>query len=122
MVVDPVARALTHLIVEPRHGHELPRLVPVGLVDSTGGGIHLNCTSAEFDELDPAEETRFIAADQDVPNYRPTDVVAWPAFEYRGGRGDLVTSDTIPPGEMEINRGEQQVEDLPPVDIARPGS
>jgi sporulation protein YlmC with PRC-barrel domain len=106
VVVDPVARALTHLIVESRRGHEFPRLVPVGLVDSTAGGIQLNCTTAEFDVLDPAEEARFIAADEDVPNYRTTDVVAWPHYGYRGGQGGLATSDTIPVGEVEIKRGE----------------
>ena len=106
VVVDPVAQAVTHLIVESRRGHELPRLVPVSLADSTGGEIRLNCTSAEFDVLDPAEETQFIAADDDVPNYRPTDTVFWPHYGYRGARGNLETSDTIPPGEVEVKRGE----------------
>lgn len=107
VVVDPVARALTHLIVEPRRGHEAARLVPLDLVDSAAGEIRLNCTSAEFDVLDPAEETRFITADNDVPNYRTTDVVAWPHYGYRGSHGGLATSDTIPIGEVEVKRGEQ---------------
>ena len=106
VVVDPVAQALTHLIVEPRRGHEPPRLVPVGLASSAAGEIRLDCTSAEFDVLDPAEETQFIAAYEDVPNYRPTDTVFWPHYGYRGARGSLETSDTIPPGEVEIKRGE----------------
>jgi sporulation protein YlmC with PRC-barrel domain len=106
VVVDPVAQALTHLIVEPRRGHELPRLVPVSLIDSAAGEIRLNCTSAEFDVLDPAEETRFIEDVEDVPNYRTTDVVFWPHYGYRGARGNLETSDTIPPGEVEVKRGE----------------
>jgi len=106
VVVDPVARVVTHLIVEPRRGHEPARLVPLGLVDSAAGEIQLNCTSAEFDVLDPAEETRFITDDMDVPNYRPTDVVFWPHYGYRGAGGDLVTSDTIPVGEVEVQRGD----------------
>ncbi len=106
VVVDPVAREFTHLIVEPRHGHEFPRLVPVGLADSATGEIRLNCTLAEFDVLDPAEETRFISEVADVPNYRTTDVVFWPHYGYRGAHGGLATSDTIPPGEVEVRRGE----------------
>jgi sporulation protein YlmC with PRC-barrel domain len=106
VVVDPVARVVTHLIVEPRRGHAPTRLVPLDLVDSAADEIRLNCTSAEFDRLDPAEETRFIAETMDVPNYRPTDIVFWPHYGYRGARGDLVTSDTIPVGEVEIQRGE----------------
>jgi sporulation protein YlmC with PRC-barrel domain len=42
----------------------------------------------------------------DVPNYRTTDVVSWPYYGYRGARGGLATSDTIPVGEVEIQRGE----------------
>jgi hypothetical protein len=97
---------VTHLIVAPRRGHEPARLVPLDLVDSAAGEIRLNCTSAEFDALDPAEETRFIADYEDVPNYRPTDVVAWPYYGYRGARGSLATSDAIPAGEVEVQRGE----------------
>ena len=106
VVVDPVARVVTHLIVEPHRGHEPARLVPLDLVDSAAGGIRVNCTSAEFDGLDPAEQTRFIEGGMDVPNYRPTDVVSWPYYGYRGARGGLATSDTIPVGEVEIQRGE----------------
>ena len=106
VVVDPVARVVTHLIVEPRRGHESARLVPLDLVDSAAGEIRVNCTSAEFDSLDSAEETRFIEGGTDVPNYRPTDVVSWPYYGYRGARGGLVTSDAIPVGEVEIRRGE----------------
>ncbi len=107
VVADPVARVVTHLIVEPRRGHAPARLVPLDLASSAAGAIRVNCTSAEFDRLDPAEETRFIAGSTDVPDYRPTDVVSWPYFGYRGARGDLVTSDTIPLGEVEVRRGEQ---------------
>ena len=106
VVFDPVARVLTHLIVEPRRKHEPAQLVPVSLVGSAAGEIKLNCTSAEFDVLDPAEETRFIEDYDDVPNYRTTDVVFWPHYGYRGARGGLATSDTIPPGEVEVKRGE----------------
>jgi sporulation protein YlmC with PRC-barrel domain len=106
VVVDPVARVVTHLIVEPRRGREPARLVPLGLVDSAAGEIKLNRTSAEFDRLDPAEETRFITDGADVPNYRTTDVVFWPYYQDRGARGALATSETIPVGEVEVKRGE----------------
>lgn len=106
VVADPVARVLTHLIVQPRRGHAPARLVPLDLVESAADEIRLNCTSAEFDRLDPLEQTRFIADDMNVPDYRTTDVVFWPYFSYRGARGDLVTSDTIPVGEVEVQRGE----------------
>ena len=55
VVVDPVARTITHLVVEPKHWHGPGRLVPLDLIDATTGEIRLRCTLAEFEELDPAE-------------------------------------------------------------------
>ncbi len=106
IVVDPVADVVTHLIGEPRREREPARLVPVELIDSAVGEIRLKCASADFDSLDPAKEGQFIASDNDVPNYRTTDTVAWPYFGYRGARGDLEADDAIPPGEVEVQRGE----------------
>src|SRR5208283_4580887 len=60
VVVDPLARAVTHLVVEPKHRHGAARLVPLDLVDATTGEIRLRCSLAEFEKLDPAEETRFL--------------------------------------------------------------
>jgi len=106
VVLDPIARLVTHLIVEPRQGHGPGRLVPLELVGSAAGEIRLRCALAEFDSLDPAEQGRFIADVPDVPDYRQTDTVAWPHFSYRGSKGYLETADTIPPGEVEVQRGE----------------
>ena len=56
MIIDPAARAVTHLVIEPKHRREPGRLVPLGLVDTAAGEITLRCTLAEFG-LDRAEET-----------------------------------------------------------------
>lgn len=60
VVVNPVARALTHLVVEPKHRQGTGHLVPIDLVDSTTEGIHLRCTTSEFQALEDAEETQFL--------------------------------------------------------------
>src|ERR1700689_2947572 len=52
VVVDPVARAVTHLVVEPKHRLDLAKLVPVDLVDASGGEVRLSCPPAEFEQLD----------------------------------------------------------------------
>ena len=54
VVVDPVARSLTHLVVEPRHRPGTGHLVPIGLVASTTEGIRLRCNKSEFEALDAA--------------------------------------------------------------------
>jgi sporulation protein YlmC with PRC-barrel domain len=55
-ILDPDTRTVTHLVIEPKHRKMDGRLVPVGLVDGTGGEIRLRCSLAEFEQLEPAEE------------------------------------------------------------------
>jgi hypothetical protein len=66
IIVNPGAREVTHLVVDPKHRHGPGRLVPVDLVDATTGQIRLRCTLAEFQTLQPAEET------ESVPDLDPT--------------------------------------------------
>jgi sporulation protein YlmC with PRC-barrel domain len=119
VVVDPIGRVVTHLIVEPGHGLDPSRLVPLSLVTSvTADEIKLSCTEAEFGQLDVAEETHFLPGDLDDPTYRPGDVLSWPyyslALEGRGfGPGGVggalpmaVTYDKVPLGEVAVRRGE----------------
>jgi hypothetical protein len=79
IIVDPVARAVTHLVVEPKHERKHGRLVPLRLVEAVPGGIRLRCTRAEFEELDPAEETQFLPASgwPGSPGYGSEQVLSW---------------------------------------------
>ena len=53
VIVDPVAEALTHLVVAPEHRRGHGKLVPLGLVEATTGQVRLRCTKAEFEKLEP---------------------------------------------------------------------
>ncbi len=116
VVVDPVARAVTHLVVEPKGRRGLGRLVPLDLVDTTTGEIRLGCTMAEFEKLDSAEETQFAPGTRGYAAYGPEQVLSWPYASLGGGTsvsGDLVTGvsqtityDTVPLGEVAVRRGE----------------
>ena len=57
VVIDPVARAITHLVVEPEHRREGNRLIPVDQVESAGKQIRLKCTKDEFGGFDYADDT-----------------------------------------------------------------
>ncbi len=57
VAAGPVARAVTHLVVD-RHGKA--RLVPLDLVGAAGGEIRLRCTRAEFNKLQLAETKQFL--------------------------------------------------------------
>jgi sporulation protein YlmC with PRC-barrel domain len=116
VVVDPVARAVTHIVVEPEGRQGLGRLVPLDLVDVTEGGIRLRCTLAEFEKLDSAEETQFVPGTRGYEEYGPEQVLSWPYSSLGGGSavaGETVTGvsetatyDTVPLGEVAVRRGE----------------
>jgi len=121
VVVDPVARALTHLVVEGEHRQGAGRLVPVGLVDSAAGEeIRLRCAISEFDALEDAEETRFLPGASGQLGYGQEQMLSWPYYSSgMGGMGlggvglgnmavgpQAITSDRVPVGEVEVRRGE----------------
>ena len=60
VVLDPVARAITHIVVEPRRGDGVARLVPVESVEIAGQAVQLICTTSEFKDFEPAEEKQFL--------------------------------------------------------------
>src|SRR6266568_2223105 len=84
VVVDPLARAVTHLVVEPRHRRGLGRLVPVELAEAAGDGVRLRCTVAEFERLDSAEETQFVPGTLGYEDYGPEQVLSWPYYGLHG--------------------------------------
>jgi len=120
VVVDPVARSLTHLVVEPKHGGQ-DRLVPVDLVDSAGEEIRVRCSTAEFGELENAEETQFLPGASGKWDYRQDQMLSWPYYGLgMGGMGTggmgmgmgmgavahTITRDRVPAGDIEVRRGE----------------
>jgi len=116
VVVDPVARTVTHLVVEPKGRQGLARLVPLDLVDVAEDQIRLRCTLAEFEKLDPAEETQFVPGTTAYAAYGPGQVLAWPYLSLGAGGlpgeafpgvSQTVTYDTLPLGEVAVRRGER---------------
>src|SRR5215469_11365369 len=110
VVVDPVVPAVTHIVVEPHHQRIRGRLVPVRLVDATPGEVKLRCTVAEFESLDPAEDTSFVPGTITYAAYGPEQAVFWPHVA-KGGKygsyGDLVTEDSVPVGEVQVRRDDR---------------
>jgi sporulation protein YlmC with PRC-barrel domain len=130
VVIDPVTSTLTHIVVNPGSG--TPRLVPVDLVDNTfrsregsTGDVRLRCGTADFEKLDPAEETEFLPADEERFGYLPDQMIMWPYFGLGAGSASgaigvgtpgippvgaephRVTYDRVPSGEVQIRRGER---------------
>jgi hypothetical protein len=113
VIVDPVARAVTHLVVRPKDRLDLDRLVPLDLVDAVDGVIRLRCSQADFNRLKAAEETHFIPAE--LTGYGPGETLAWPYYGLGPGMAGFgpdpvppgVTYDTVPLGEVDVRRGER---------------
>jgi sporulation protein YlmC with PRC-barrel domain len=129
VVIDPVAEVVTHLVVEPKHRKGLGRLVPLPLVDTSEPQVRIDCTQAEFEQLDRAEETAFLPAPNGFGTYSRTQVLSSPYYGLSlGGMGlgalgtggleaeagnigfgnasQPVVYDTLPPGEVAVRRGE----------------
>lgn len=121
VVVDPVARAITHLVVGPSHPRGLDHLVPVELASLTGGTIRLECTRDELSTLEEAEETHFLNGAAGRWGYGQDEMLSLPYFGLAtggvGGMGmdrmgapyppDAVTVDRVPLGEIEVRRGDR---------------
>jgi sporulation protein YlmC with PRC-barrel domain len=62
VVIDPVTRRLTHLVIAPHDGQEHARLVPIERAHEATGpeGISLNCTAAEISQSGQVHESAFV--------------------------------------------------------------
>jgi len=101
IIIDPDTRAVTHLVVEPKHLLQPGRLVPVDLVDTAAGEITLRCTIAEFDRLDLAEERELVEG----PGLGIGGLVGGPPTGIPLPV-DVILRDVIPVGETEVAAGD----------------
>src|SRR5690348_14520650 len=116
VVIDPVRRRVTHLVIQPEHRHGMARLVPATVLDSAGEErVTLGCRVEDVLERESVQEFAFLRAGE-VPGRGADwqvgveDVVAIPAVDAGGFDTSLgdperrygVTFDRIPKGEVEI--------------------
>jgi hypothetical protein len=90
IVVDPVARSITHLVVEPGHRRGTGHLVPIELVTSTAKEIQLLCTRSEYDALETADETRLLPGASGAWGYEQEQMLSLPYYGLpMGGMGGM---------------------------------
>jgi len=110
VVVDPVARRVTHVVVEARG--DVARLVPLGLMATPGA---LSCTAAELQACEPIREYAFLQLDEYPHGDKDHDVgvetmITTPSSDavgYGGFAGELdsgvgLVYDWIPRGDAEL--------------------
>jgi sporulation protein YlmC with PRC-barrel domain len=122
VVVDPLARRVTHLVIQP-HGHrERARLVPVERAEAAASGIALDCSVAELEAMEPLSESAYLRVGE-LPVADPDwdigvhDVLALPLYQEMDGMGTAIEPDPhvivnyhrIPKHEVEIRRSSSVV-------------
>jgi sporulation protein YlmC with PRC-barrel domain len=119
VVIDPIEKRVTHLVVKPENGDDIARLVPIELVEPGKDDtreIKLNCTAEDVRRLDHVQEFAYLRLGE-PPTSDPDwdvgieDVLAMPYYEssaiagYGGGLADAgVVFDRVPKGEVEVRR------------------
>ncbi|WP_035791770.1 PRC-barrel domain-containing protein [Kitasatospora mediocidica] len=121
VVIDPVARRVTHLVVGGRR--EANRLVPVDLVDEANSepqDIRLRCDTEAMRRLEAAEETEYLPGTADQLGYQADELVTHPYYGLGvGGMGmapgllpleiepRVTVHDRVPSGEVQIRHGDR---------------
>lgn len=125
VIVDPTARKLTYLVVEPGREEGDARLVPVDLIDPAveSGGIALHCDKAGFLALQCARVSEFLPAEEAGLGYSAGQMSYLPYFPLGGGMGGVtagpsglaasgvlrprvVSHERVPVGDVQIRRGQ----------------
>jgi sporulation protein YlmC with PRC-barrel domain len=107
LIVQPGTATVTHLVVDPKHRGP-GRLVPVGLADVAAGRVRLRCSKADFDKLDPAEQTEQLHSDSagdpifTSQGYVPPNLTGLAIYD----SARVSSHGTVPTGEVDVRRGE----------------
>lgn len=114
IVVDPAARTVTHLIVQPLHQHRQARLVPIWLADTQGGVVTVNVDTNHLRQLQQVSFSDFVDVDHPIQLDERWDVgtekiVSMPYMNLEFDLDPMLSPveieyDRIPKGECEIRR------------------
>src|SRR4051812_42112543 len=117
VIVDPISRRVTHLVVQPQGDHERARLVPIERVRPADDGLALDYSVADVQALEPLHESAYMRAGERIvadPDWDvgTEDVLALPVYQELDGMGSaidpdphvVVSYDRIPKNEVEIRR------------------
>lgn len=101
LIIDAATGTVTHLVITPGHHREAGRLVPVDLVDNTGGQISVRCNLAEFDRLEHAAERKLVTGMDGVGGG-----LVGSGYGASPGAPHMAIEDIVPVGESEVGPGE----------------
>jgi hypothetical protein len=117
IVIDPLARHVTHIIVAPAHDHARARLVPLEWVSDEEDGLVLDRPVSEVEALQPVQTAEYVrlGTRPDIDSEHDIGVetlLTLPVYQEIGGVGSVpeldphvtLIYDLLPKGEVEIRR------------------
>jgi sporulation protein YlmC with PRC-barrel domain len=105
IILNPMTRRVTHLVVKEKRFPHAEYLVPIDyVIEATPQLIRLRCTGHELKELEAFIETEFVSSN--FPEYAGDPYMTWP-YVIPEAEAVPVEHERIPPGELAIRRGAQ---------------
>lgn len=115
IVIDPHARVVTHIVVEPRHHHYQARMVPIDLVSADGDRIHIDLDGSRLRHLQRIVDIDYLRLTDPVTvdgnwDIGTEDVLAMPyswgstAMTSYDDTTAMIQWDRVPKGECEVRR------------------
>jgi sporulation protein YlmC with PRC-barrel domain len=117
VIIDPISRRVTHVVVQPENRHDRARLAPIERAHAADSGIAVDYSVADLERLERVQESaylrlgRFPVADPDW-EVGVEEVLGLPLYQDLDGMGTViepdphvvVNYDRIPRDEIEIRR------------------
>lgn len=105
VIINPILREVTHLVVREKDFLRVERIVPIDLVvESTPHHIRLRCTFDELAALEPFIEYEYVRGDAPYLGYAREGYMMSPYFVPEMTMV-LEEHERIPPGELAVRRG-----------------
>ena len=105
VVLNPITRRVTHVVVKEDIFPHLERLVPLEMVTQTSPDqIHLACSRQELHRLESFIETEFMPGKVSDAAYGLDEFRLWP-YVLSGDELVPVEHERVPPGELAVRRG-----------------
>ncbi len=105
VVLNPVSRRVTHVVVKEDGFPRLERLVPVEMVAETSPDqIHLACSQQDLHRFEAFIETEFLPGEFPYAAYGLGEYRVWP-YILSEDAPFPVEHERVPPGELAVRRG-----------------
>jgi sporulation protein YlmC with PRC-barrel domain len=106
IIVNPISRKVTHLVVKEKQAPHTERLVPIKLVtETTRDQVRLGCTQDKLARMEPFAETEYIR--ERIPDYERYEAtyLVWPYQVPDVTQTLAVRHKRVPHGELAVQRG-----------------